>query len=438
MIALFNWFTKITGWPAQFFCFRTKIYYEDRKTQGRHIKGPAVICSNHTSVFDYAVFLFVFFTRTLRYQMAEVLFEKKALKPLLKALGGIRVDRNAFDYGFVGKSIDILKNGGVVGIFPESRLHLPGEEYPLPFKTSAVYIAREANVPIIPVWTNGSYFTKKRARVIIGKPFDVNAFWDESLDDRENLEAVSRKLRQKVIDLGREMERQYEDRFYRSYGWYDFIRVTAAPVMLPFYRPKRIYVSDEAKKHHKDGLLIISNHIGYTDPILVMLTVWYRRMHFIAMKELFDRPFMGWILRRVRCVCVDRQNFNMSTFRQVTGLLKSGRAVALFPEGAINHEEQTVAAFKNGVTMMALQSGAPVLPVYIVKRRSIWHRQIAVIGEAMDLRKMYGPMPGMAQIEEAGRELRRREVQLMKIAQQADPHYVPSHDSDQNEEEEDK
>ena len=436
MIGLVNWFTKITGWLPQLFCFRTKVYYEDRSVQSRRIKGPAVIISNHTSIYDYAVFLFVFWTRTLRYQMAEVLFKKPVLKHLLRGLGGIRVDRDVFDFSFVGESLEILKKGGVVGIFPESRLHLPGEECPLPFKTSAAYIAKESGVPIIPVYTNGSYFKWKRARVIIGKPVMVADMWNDKLDDRENLEAVSKKLRQKVISLGREMEHRQEDAFYRNYFWHNFIRITGAPVMLLFYRPRRIYASEAAKKHVKGGVLIVSNHIGPTDPILVQLAVWYRRQHFIAMKELFDRPIMGRLLRMCRCICVDRDNFNMSTFRQVVQILKTGRAVSLFPEGAINHTEQTVNSFKNGATMMALQSGCPVLSVYIVKRRSIWHRQICVIGEALDLRAMYGPMPGMKQIEEAGEELHRREVELMRLAQQSDPHYLPDEQEKGQEEKE--
>ena len=103
MIRLFNWFTKLTAWPIALVAFNTKIYYEDRKVQGRHIKGPAMIISNHTSVFDYAAYLFVFLTRTLRFQMAEVLFRKKFLGPLLKMLGGIYVNRDTYDISFVGK-----------------------------------------------------------------------------------------------------------------------------------------------------------------------------------------------------------------------------------------------------------------------------------------------------------------------------------------------
>lgn len=201
MTALWNLFVKITAWPVQFFCFRTKVYYEDRKVQGRHIKGPAIIISNHTSVFDYAVYLFVFFTRTLRFQMAEVLFKKKILGVFLKMLGGIYVDRTGYDFGFIAKSEEILSRGGVVGIFPESRLPLPGEERPLEFKSSAAYIALSSGVPVIPVVTNGSYFKKSRARVIIGKPIDTLSLSDPSLGEKEDLKQVSEKLRASIIEL---------------------------------------------------------------------------------------------------------------------------------------------------------------------------------------------------------------------------------------------
>lgn len=198
----FNWFVKISGYPLQKLVFRTKVYYEDKSVQSRRIKGSAIVVSNHTSVFDYAVELFVFFSRTVNYQMAEVLFEKKVLRHLLRALGGIRVDRNSFDFGFVEKSKEILDKGGVVGIFPESRIPKEGEETPLEFKPSAVYLALYADVPIIPVYTDGKYFGIKRARVIIGKPFYASAYIDEEKSQKENIAFVNEKLREKIIQLG--------------------------------------------------------------------------------------------------------------------------------------------------------------------------------------------------------------------------------------------
>lgn len=208
-IRFVNAFTKITAWPVQRLLFRTKILYEDRRVQGRRIKGSAIIISNHTSVYDYAVMLFVFFGRTLRYQMAEVLFEKKPLGYFLKGLGGIRVDRNNYDFSFLARSERILRNGGVVGIFPESRLARKGEERPLPFKPSAAYLALSADVPVIPVYTNGCYFSRHRAVVLIGKPMDIHVYTDRVSGEKEKIEALTKAMRDKIISL----EKEYHERW---------------------------------------------------------------------------------------------------------------------------------------------------------------------------------------------------------------------------------
>lgn len=203
MIALFNWFVKITGWLFQKLCFKTKVYYEDKKAQSRRIKGSAIIVSNHTSVYDYAVMMFVFFSRTLRYQMAEVLFRKKGLGGFLRALGGIEVNRETHETSCLEKSEKILKKGGVVGVFPEARLPREGETPPIKFKTGAAALALSAGAKIVPVYTDGRYFKGKRARVIIGKPLNLREAYDESKSERENLEELTEKLRQKIIELGK-------------------------------------------------------------------------------------------------------------------------------------------------------------------------------------------------------------------------------------------
>lgn len=205
LIKLFNWFVKITAWPAQKIVFRTKVYCQDKSVQGRHIKGAAIIASNHTSVFDYAAYLFVFFTRTLRVQMAEVLFDKKPLGLFLKMLGGIYVDRDVRNFDFMYKSEEILKKGGVVGVFPESRIPRKGEAVPLEFKPGTAYLSLSANVPVIPVYTNGRYFCAGRARVMIGTPMYPKDYIDDSIDEKENISRFTDALRQRIIELGNEL-----------------------------------------------------------------------------------------------------------------------------------------------------------------------------------------------------------------------------------------
>lgn len=211
MYFLVHWFVRITGWIPQLFIFRTKVYYEDKKAQSRRIKGKAIVMSNHHSLTDFAAMMFVFWRRTLRCLMAEVLFTKNIFLTLfLKSLGGIKVDRNAHDFSFLSKAEKVLDKGGVVEIYPESRLARPDEEKPLDFKPSVVYLALRSGAPIIPVYTNGKYFAKERARVIIGKPVDVREWYDEGLSEKENLDVICKRLREKVIKLREELQRQSE------------------------------------------------------------------------------------------------------------------------------------------------------------------------------------------------------------------------------------
>lgn len=209
ILFLCNWFVKLTGWIPQLLVFRTKVYYEDKAVQDRRIKGKAIIVSNHNYLMDFAVLMFVFWRRTLRCAAAELLYRKNFLMTfLLNALGCVRVDRDGHDFTFLTKFKKILEQGGVVEIYPESRLPLKDEARPLEFKPSYVYLALESGAPIIPIYNNAKPFAKERERVIIGKPIYVEQLYDATLSDRENIEKINTYVRSKVIELGEELERQ--------------------------------------------------------------------------------------------------------------------------------------------------------------------------------------------------------------------------------------
>ncbi len=60
-----------------------------------------------------------------------------------------------------------------------------------------------SGAPMIPVYTNGKYFSRERerARVVIGTPVYARELADESLSEKENLERISQLLREKIIGL---------------------------------------------------------------------------------------------------------------------------------------------------------------------------------------------------------------------------------------------
>jgi len=206
---LFTWFVKLTGWIPYLLILRPCISYKNRKLQSRHIKGGAIVISNHRSVWDFAVTMYTFPTRTLRCAVAELMYRKNIfMSLLLRLLGTVRVDREARDFTFLSICAKILSRGGVVEIYPESRLPKPGEEMPLPFKPSAVYLALQTGAPIVPICNNGRYFQKKRMRVHIGTPIDVRALYREELSERENVTYITDYVRGKIIELQKELEKQ--------------------------------------------------------------------------------------------------------------------------------------------------------------------------------------------------------------------------------------
>ena len=204
---LFQLFIRITAYPLYRIRFNPRFKYEDRKAQGRIIRGKAIIVSNHTSVWDFGFMLFALPLRAHRCIMADVLKKKNFLLTLfLKMNQGIFVSRRAQDLGFIKECEKILDRGGVIQVFPESRIADEGEERPLPFKPSFVLMALETNAPIIPLYTGGNYFGKERTKVGIGKPVYASELYDESKSRKENLLAIAETVRQKVIELGEYFE----------------------------------------------------------------------------------------------------------------------------------------------------------------------------------------------------------------------------------------
>ena len=213
-----EWFTKVTGYPVQCFYFHKKIYYEDKKSSNRKIKGGALIISNHTSIYDYPLMMYVFPKRTMHVLVAEVTYEKnKPLRSLLKGLGAIKVDRTNHDFSFMSKVTDLLNKKKVVLIYPESRLPNEDEHDLLEFKPSYILPALETGVPIIPIYTNGTYGKlkkkrKDRTRVMIGKKIFVNDLYDQSKSEKENIEYINSYIKKRIVELKELLENRVHEK----------------------------------------------------------------------------------------------------------------------------------------------------------------------------------------------------------------------------------
>ena len=192
--------------------------------------------------------------------------------------------------------------------------------------------------------------------------------------------------------------------------FYDFVKLTGAPVAFVWMRPKIYRLGGPVPK---GAVLVCANHGDFVDPITVHLALPTRRLHCLATKDLYTSKLRTKFFNACHCIMVDKQNFSISSFHTVIDLLKDGKAVVIFPEGQVNRqEEKGLLTFKSGAILMAHKSGAPILPIYIAKCEKWYHRRRIMIGAPIDIKTLVGEVPTMEEVNRASEYLREREIEL--------------------------
>ena len=114
----------------------------------------------------------------------------------------------------------------------------------------------------------------------------------------------------------------------------------------------------------KEGpLLVVANHMNLTDSPLLTISLG-RKAKFMAKEELFTFKVLGHIMYSLGFFPVRRGRANGQTIRKAQQWLAQGGALIAFPEGTRSRNAQLQSAF-SGPALIALRSGAPILPVGI-------------------------------------------------------------------------
>lgn len=114
--------------------------------------GPLLVTPNHISGLDPALVQGVL-RRPVVWMMTAEYYDVPWLKPLFRKVEAIRVDKSASDSTSVRAALSALKDGRVVGIFPEGGLQR--ERRLRPLQPGVATLAQRLSVPILPVWIEG-------------------------------------------------------------------------------------------------------------------------------------------------------------------------------------------------------------------------------------------------------------------------------------------
>jgi 1-acyl-sn-glycerol-3-phosphate acyltransferase len=147
---------------------------------------------------------------------------------------------------------------------------------------------------------------------------------------------------------------------------YWLARAVLQPFFLVYFRMQRI-----GREHIPTSgpLIVASNHRSFMDPFVIGMML-RRPTYFVAKTELFRNPLIAWLLSSLGAFPVERGQADRDAMITARAILDRGDVVVIFPEGT-RTRPGGLGAPKRGVGRLALETGAPVVPVALIGTEAI-------------------------------------------------------------------
>lgn len=160
------------------FWYRPKVYGKENIPK----EGSILITANHKHVMDQCAII-ISTKRVIHYMAKKEYFDGKHAW-FFRMSGCISVDRSIHDDNAKSQALDVLNDGGAIGLFPEGTRNKT-DAFLLPFKFGAVSMAKKTDSYLVPVGISGDYkFRTKNLRYYIGKPFKVGDMTLEEANEK--------------------------------------------------------------------------------------------------------------------------------------------------------------------------------------------------------------------------------------------------------------
>lgn len=189
--------------------YRTQKLTADGKRYKGKLKGGAMLAANHTTFSDPLVVGSAFWYRKMNFFAADAVMATKTREKLLKAAGAIKVNREITDIEAVRSSVEVLKKGRLLLIFPEGSVQEVGQVQPI--KPGAALMALQAGVPIIPLFICYTPRWYNRRKVIVGDPIDPKKLCSGKIPSATDIENISRALQEEMQRISKNFVRTKQE-----------------------------------------------------------------------------------------------------------------------------------------------------------------------------------------------------------------------------------
>ncbi len=163
--------------------------------------GGFILAANHITALD-PVMISVGFDRTMHFMAKDELFQNKLIGWAMSQLNAFPVDRTKFDEDAINYAVTLVKNGGILGIFPEGTRS--PDFTPQKGKGGVCYIAKVCKCDVVPVsiYTCDEAKTGTRITVRYGKPIKHEDLkFDPNSTKMKDLRHATNLIMEKITEL---------------------------------------------------------------------------------------------------------------------------------------------------------------------------------------------------------------------------------------------
>lgn len=170
--------------------YKIRVIGEDRIPS----EGPVIICSNHISELDPPL-VAISVKREMAFFAKSELFRIPVLGFLISRLNAFPVERGKGDRAALKKSVEVLKEGNMLLIFPEGSRNRSGTLKEL--QQGAGFMAVKSGAKVVPAAIKGNYDRNKGVTMVFGKPIDTAALVAEGRNRKE----ITERIREGINNL---------------------------------------------------------------------------------------------------------------------------------------------------------------------------------------------------------------------------------------------
>ncbi|MCF4007372.1 1-acyl-sn-glycerol-3-phosphate acyltransferase [Corynebacterium uropygiale] len=136
----------------------------------------------------------------------------------------------------------------------------------------------------------------------------------------------------------------------------------------------QLRLSGEDNIPRRGGAVLVYNHTGYLDFVFggIAPRTQRRLVRYMSKSGIFRNPIVGWIMRAMGHISVDRID-GTASYHEAVRLAREGELVGIFPEGTISRSLE-IKSMRSGAVRMAREAGVPIIPIVMFGSQRFWSK----------------------------------------------------------------